>query len=52
MPTRRIVALCPRAGRLTAVLSTAMSYDIVEVVGSDYHVVARISKHVLGGVQR
>ena len=37
---------------LTAVLSTSMNYDIAEVVGRDYHVVARISKQALGGVQR
>jgi len=37
---------------LTAVLSTAMNYDIAEVVDGDYHVVARISKRTLDGVQR
>jgi hypothetical protein len=36
----------------TVVLSTAMNYDIAEVVGGDYHVVARISKQALEGVAR
>jgi acetamidase/formamidase len=35
---------------LTAVLSTAMNYDIAEIVDSDYHVVARISKQTLEGL--
>lgn len=37
---------------LTAVLSTAINYDIAEIVDGDYHVVARISKEALAGVSR
>lgn len=35
---------------LASVLGTAISYDIAEVVGVEYHIVARINKELIGNI--
>ena len=35
---------------LSSVLGTAMSYDVAEIVGTEYHIVARLNKRVLASI--